>query len=152
MYTHARQFPHLAGRSDGEIRALARSALDRRPNLRRVARVRNLVVLSGLAALTLYAISFAGTAGRDTRPGDDLKFGGLLMLLGGGSATVAVLLWNLVWVNTVLFRITREDLRPEPASGLRGSADLSNYDPFAPAADPDDWTFDQDNIGTDTEG
>lgn len=100
MYTHAREFPHLAGKSDDEIRAIARQAMARNPHLRSIARWRNRVVFSGMGIAILVLVLVG-----EWRLGQS-------MLVVGGVATVFVLLWNVVWVNTVLFRITRDEVIP----------------------------------------
>jgi hypothetical protein len=102
MYTHARQFPHLAGKSDDEIRAIARRAMARNPRLRSIAVWRNRVVFSGMAAAIILLVLGAGW--KLSRS----------MMWTGGVATALVLIWNVVWVNTVLFRITKEELSPGP--------------------------------------
>ncbi len=38
----------------------------------------------------------------------DWQLGSIFVIVGAVS-TAVVLLWNIVWVNTVLFRITREE-------------------------------------------
>ena len=97
MYTHARQFPHLAGLTDDEIRLVARRAMSRHAHYVTIMRCRNAAVLLGMSAVIMLLVS---------------RFGmrlGLAMMIGGGAATVLLLLWNVVWVNTVLFRITRAE-------------------------------------------
>ena len=122
MYTHARQFPHLAGQDDGAIRSLARRGLDRRPVLRWVLRGRI------VAALGAALLAVAGSEAVGPRA----------MMVGGGTALAVLLGWNLVWVNTVLFRVTRAEVSPHRSSDLTGSFS-EDYDPFGPAGDPDDW-------------
>jgi hypothetical protein len=96
LYTHARQFPHLDGLSDPEIRAIARRAMDRHPKLRMIMRTRNVVVLGSIAATISAALLFRRNLG-------------LAMMVSGALGTLALLAWNVVWVNTVLFRITKEE-------------------------------------------
>jgi len=96
MYTHARQFPHLAGMSDPDIRELARRAMSRRPNLIRIWRIRTVVVLIAMAAGAV-AMKWAG-----------MRLGTALMV-AGGTATAALVAWNAVWLNTILFRVTNEE-------------------------------------------
>ena len=98
MYFHARQFPHFNGRSDEEIRAVARRAMQRHPRTIRLMNVRNAAVLLGMpaAAFLLRWLTSWNT--------------GIVLMIVGGIATAAVLLWNLVWVNTVLFRLTQEEV------------------------------------------
>ncbi len=107
LFTHARQFPHLAGRGDGEIRGLVRRGMDRCPALRRVLRLRNVAVLSTLGIAVLYALPRSPQVGDAVQPGDALRDIGRLLMICGGAATAIVLLWNLIWVNTVLFRLTQ---------------------------------------------
>ena len=97
MYTHARQFPHLAGRSDDEIRAVARRAYAREPRWARLMRMRNVVLLVAM---------FSAILGM-SRTGFDP---GLSMMLGGGVATMLILLWNVIWVNKVLFLLTNDQV------------------------------------------
>ncbi|MDX1948841.1 MAG: hypothetical protein SFU86_25865 [Pirellulaceae bacterium] len=111
MYLHARQFPHLAGKSDVEIRAIARSAMIRNPRLIRIMRLRNFTILAGLAVAIIVVTLFSGT----NASGDTLVRFGLTLVVIGTIFTAAVLAWNLIWVNTVVFRITREEVaRREP--------------------------------------
>jgi hypothetical protein len=63
-----------------------------------VMQTRNVVILGGMSAAILL--------GRNL---------GFAMLVSGAIATVAVLSWNVVWVNTVLFRITKEEAQFEDA-------------------------------------
>jgi putative flippase GtrA len=97
MYTHARQFPHLARKSDSEIRELVRREMIRRPTLIRAMQIRN------VALLVLVILTVAGL----------VRYAGLTlgpaMIATGASATVLVLLWNFVWVNCVIFKITQPD-------------------------------------------
>lgn len=114
LYMHARQFPHLAGLSDAHIRAVARRAMSRRPDLRRLVRVRNAVVLAGMVAAMLLL-------GRGSEPGvgGAMQGVGFAMMLAGAGATAVVLVWNLVWVNTVLYQLTRDEVElpdAEPAT------------------------------------
>ena len=108
MYTHARQFPHLAGMSDTEIRQLAGRALGRRPNLIRIKRIRDAVVIG---AMTLGAIEMKKSG---------MGLGPALMIAGGiggigGIATLVLVAWNVVWLNTVLFRLTKDERQRSPA-------------------------------------
>jgi len=100
MYTHARQFAHLAGKSDEDIRVLVRHALTGRPNLSRVLRVRNRIVYGGMLASAILARQLTSL---------DL---GIILLAIGCAATAFVICWNLVWVNTVLYRITQPESLP----------------------------------------
>ena len=105
VYTHARQFPHLVGMADADIRELARRAMARRPDLVRVVRLRNAVVFVCMVAA-------AAMLGRGGGPGvgKAMQAAGRAMMIAGAVATVTLLLWNLVWVNTVLFRLTRDEV------------------------------------------
>jgi hypothetical protein len=96
MYTHAREYPHLAGKTDDEIRAIARQGMDGKPQLRTIMRTRNLAVFSAMG-VSIIALMIAG--------GWSL---GQSMLVAGGVATAFLLIWNVVWVNTVLFQITKD--------------------------------------------
>jgi hypothetical protein len=105
VYTHARQFPHLAGMADADIRELARRAMGRRPDLARIMRLRNVAVVGGMVA----AAALLGRGGGPGVGGAMQRVGGAMMV-AGACATAALLLWNLVWVNTVLFRLTRDEV------------------------------------------
>jgi len=35
---------------------------------------------------------------------------GLILMLVGSKATVVIFAWNLMWVNTVLFQMTRDEV------------------------------------------
>ena len=95
IYTHARQFPHLAGKPDSEIRCIARAGLQQHPRLLLTMRLRNMLIVSGMA---IGGVFLARSA--------TLSLGAILMLVGG-VGTAIILCWNLVWVNTVLFRVTQ---------------------------------------------
>lgn len=97
MYTHARQFPHLAGKTDEQIRALVSQGMLKRPKYITVMRARN---------RALFAVMLGAVIGL-VRMGN-WRWGAALMLVGA-VATFVVLLWNLVWVNVVVFKITKED-------------------------------------------
>ena len=122
MDTHARQFPHLAGREDEEIRSLVRRGLDRRPALRWPYRIR---IAAALAAALLAVAVFEAVGPR-------------AMMIGGAAALTVLLCWNLVWLNTVVWRVTRAEVVPRRSSDLTGSFS-EDYDPFGPARDPDNW-------------
>jgi hypothetical protein len=94
MYTHCRQFPQFKNANDSEIRSVVAAALTQRPHLRQLMRFRNSLVLIALVVL-VYVLNDGTTAGL-----------GRALMFSGGLATVFLLLWNLVWVNFVLFRIT----------------------------------------------
>jgi hypothetical protein len=34
---------------------------------------------------------------------------GTALMVAGGTATVALVAWNVVWLNTILFRVTKEE-------------------------------------------
>jgi hypothetical protein len=82
MYTHARQFPHLAGRSDTEIIELARRGMIRRPHLIRIMRIRNATILIGIVVAAALLARFSR-----------LQIGVILMMVGGISSAFIVL-WN----------------------------------------------------------
>jgi len=98
MYTHARQFPHLSGLSDAEIRSIAIRAMQRYPRYVAIMRARNVLLSlgAGIAIGFLLALNLA-------------SLGAALMIVGAISTTF-FLLWNLVWVNTVIYRVTREEI------------------------------------------
>lgn len=98
MYTHCRQFPHLQNRTDNEIRALVQRAMNKRPKLRLILRARNVVVIAIMIFTAMLYLNI-----------HQQELGNALML-AGGLATLIVLIWNFVWVNWVLFRITAEEL------------------------------------------
>jgi hypothetical protein len=97
MYLHARQFPHLQGKTDSEIRLLMFQGLEREPKYRTIRRLRTVVVLLGMVAGVAVLVSVGVRIG-------------LSLMIVGGVATAVVLLFNLVWVNTVVFRLTQEEL------------------------------------------
>jgi hypothetical protein len=95
MYTHCRQFPHLQGLPDAEIRQRVSKALVERPHLLRVMRYRNRlqIVAMALGAYLLYDPQRSNL--------------GFTLMLIGGIAFIFILLWNVVWLNRILFRITQ---------------------------------------------
>lgn len=97
MYTHCRQFPHFKGIEDLEIYSRVSRSLSSRPCLRSIIRVRNLL----LVVTITFGIYFANF-------GITTRIGGTLMIIGGTGFCV-IFVWNLVWVNCVLFPITLED-------------------------------------------
>jgi hypothetical protein len=99
MYTHARQFPHLRDLDDAAIRDVARRAMHRRPHLIRILKVRRTAVLVGMVA-SIALLTWL----------TELKFGASMMVVGA-AFSLFVLVWNLIWVNSVLFRITQEDVK-----------------------------------------
>jgi len=106
--SHARQSPHLSGMSDPEIRTLAQRAMSQHPRTRLIRRVRNIAVLLGMLAGYLI---LTWRFDVDYDPGS-------AMMIVGGVGTIFVLIWNLVWVNTVLFRLTRLEVgEQEPPNG-----------------------------------
>ena len=98
MYTHCRQFPHFQGSSDDEIRALVRRVLDKHPAYRFGMRARNFGVLATLVGVVLVY--------RDA-PQQVL---GVALMLAGTLTTLFVLVWNVLCVNFVLFRLTEQEL------------------------------------------
>jgi hypothetical protein len=96
MYTHCRQFPHFHGASDAEIRAVVADTLSERPHLRNVMRIRNTVTVVAMA-VAVFLLNEYTSLGL-----------GRAMVVVGGSATSVVLLWNLAWINWVLFPITAD--------------------------------------------
>ncbi|HEX4145741.1 MAG TPA: hypothetical protein VHY91_19705 [Pirellulales bacterium] len=97
IYTNARQFPHLAGKSDAEIRRLARQALEKHPGLIRAMRLRDVIIIFGMT-----------TAGVLLGRLSSLGIGAILMLLGA-AGSLFILCWNLVWVNQVLYKLTQHE-------------------------------------------
>jgi hypothetical protein len=98
MYTHAREFPHLRGKSDAEIVAIFRRGLDKHPKYRKLMRARNVIVIFLLAPI--------GVAGLILLGGFTL---GYALIAVGLALTLFVLVWNVVWVNTVVFKLTEEE-------------------------------------------
>jgi hypothetical protein len=98
MYTHARQFPHLAGMTDEEIRELARRSMDKRPDLVRMMKFRNVLIILGMVIAAALLARFT-----------DYQISSIFMIVGAVS-TVATLTWNMVWVNIGLFRTTRDEI------------------------------------------
>jgi hypothetical protein len=104
IYVHARQFPHLAGKAEREIRILARRAMDKHPRLIRTMRLRNAAIMLGM--------TIAGVLlGRRS----DLTIGAILVLLGA-VGSVVILCWNLVWLNTVVYKLTAREITEDLAS------------------------------------
>ena len=97
MYTHARQFPHFAGMSDAEIRAIAKRAVAKNPGCRFLRKLQILIA----------AILLSGTIGLSLMFGAEI---GIAFVLAGFFSTIFIVGWNFVWVNTTLFRITREEV------------------------------------------
>ncbi len=95
MYTHCRQFPHFARRTDDEIREAVRAALTARPML--------VMARRGGTALILAAMMLLLVAYND---GDRPSLGRTLMI-AGAAGLFATLAFNLAWINLVLWRITR---------------------------------------------
>jgi hypothetical protein len=99
LYFHARQFPHLAGKTDAEIKQLVTESLAKRPSVLSVARGKYPVFLAALVIVAAFMVLVRGW-----------QVGPALM----GAATsvfLLLLVWGYCWVNIVLFRITQEDLR-----------------------------------------
>jgi hypothetical protein len=94
VFTHCRQFPHLAGLSDDEIRQRVRDSLAQRPRLIALRRMRNVAVI-----LLMALVQFAAYRGEGTL--------GLSLMIAGAAGTGFVLVSNLIWINSVLFRITK---------------------------------------------
>jgi putative flippase GtrA len=83
---------------DQQIRELARKAMSKRPGYVRLLRAKYAVVIGGMGVGAIALIQLAG-----------LRLG-LALVIAGAVGTAAGLAWNFVWVNTVLFRITREEV------------------------------------------
>jgi hypothetical protein len=101
-YAHARQFPHLAGLDDARIREVVIRGMGRRPGLVRVHKLRNAAVVIGMLLATALLARLSS-----------LNLG-MIMGLVGAVATAFILCWNLVWVNTVLYRVTLEEVGRGP--------------------------------------
>jgi hypothetical protein len=97
MYTHCRQFPHFQGLDDGEMRRRVVESMNRRPALIRAMRLRNALLILGLAT------------GPTLLTGGTTHGLGRALVIVGGVGTGILLLWNLIWVNCVLLPITRAD-------------------------------------------
>jgi hypothetical protein len=69
-------------------------------------RIRNLVVLGGMFLTIAWIAAPTGVA----FTGDSLIRFGVSLMIVGAVFTAFLLAWNLVWVNTVIFRITREEV------------------------------------------
>ncbi len=82
--------------SDTEIRQLARDAFRKHPFLARVRRIRNVVIVVSMAV------------GAKALVASSVRLG-MAMMIVGVISTVIVLGWNSVWLNTVLFRVTKEE-------------------------------------------
>lgn len=106
MYFHARQFPHLAGKSDAEIYDIAQRAMRRNPGLGRAMRIRNLAIYFGIVAAGAWLFSYSNWS----MGGSSMVNLGVGLIIVGVSVTAIVLAWNLVWLNTVVFRITRDEV------------------------------------------
>ena len=100
MYTHARQFPHFTGMTDTEIVAVVRRAMAKRPNYFRL-RQAQIVLTALLLVATLVGAIFAG-----------LELG-IAFVTAGAIGTLMILAWNLIWVNTALYRITHEEMQAD---------------------------------------
>jgi hypothetical protein len=99
MYTHARQFPHLAGRSNEEVVAIYRRALKKRPKYWSLWILHYVVIFFAIVPLEIVALQkLAGI-----RLNNAYIIAGVSILLMGFS-------WNAVWVNTVAFKITKEEV------------------------------------------
>jgi hypothetical protein len=102
MYTHARQFPHLAGLNDARIREVVSRGMGRRPDLVRIHKLGRAAIMIGMIVATALLARLSS-----------LELG-MILLLAGAVATAIVLAWNLVWVNTVLYRATLDEVGRGP--------------------------------------
>jgi hypothetical protein len=102
VYTSARQFPHLAGKTDAEIRQLARRAMDRHPGLIRAMRFRDVAIIFGMTTAGVLLGRFS-----------DLSIGAILLLLGA-AGSLLIVGWNLIWVNQVLYKLTEREGAEQP--------------------------------------
>lgn len=103
VYSHARQFPHLAGKTDAEIRLIARRAIGKRPGLALLMRARNVAIILGMIM-----------GGALLRRHGDLSKGAILMVIGG-AGFLLTLCWNFVGVNKVLYKLTEREVAENPA-------------------------------------
>jgi hypothetical protein len=97
MYLSARQFPHLKGKSDEEIRELMRRGMERRPGLTRLLRAARGLVLAGMA-VSIALIEWLAKPRM-----------GFSLLVSGAGATLLLLVINFVWLNWGLFPLTKEE-------------------------------------------
>jgi hypothetical protein len=99
MYTHARQFPHFAGMTDDQIRAVAKKSVAKAPRYSTLARLR----------IAIWLAIVVGVAATSYLVGIELGIG---IILAAAVGFVFAMTWNLVWINTTLFRITFDEMRP----------------------------------------
>jgi len=107
MYTHARQFPHFAGMGDDQIRAVAKRAVAKHPRyltLRQIQKVVTAIVV--VATLVSAVLAGAGV--------------GLGLMCAGALGTLAIVIWNAIWVNTALYRITHDEMQQNVAPRFGG--------------------------------
>lgn len=68
--------------------------------------MRNVALVVGMLATV--ALSDRGSG---SSFGDAMQGVGFAMMAAGAGGTAFVLLWNLVWVNTVLYRLTWDEVQ-----------------------------------------
>jgi hypothetical protein len=95
----------LQGLSDNQVRAVAGLAMRRRPRLMLLMKLRTIAILGAMFTL-VWAFQNTG----DKWLGREFVSLGTSLIVAGGLGTLAVVVWNFVWVNTVLFRITKEEI------------------------------------------
>jgi hypothetical protein len=86
--------------NDAEIVAVAKRALARRPRYIVLRRIQIAVA----SFVTVAAVAASLASGLEV---------GIALVVGGIVGTGFILAWNFVWVNTALFRITREEMQAD---------------------------------------
>ncbi|HEX6962994.1 MAG TPA: hypothetical protein VF175_14085 [Lacipirellula sp.] len=89
--------------NEAEIRTIARRAMERRPQLVRLMRARLAVIVLGMMMAIALLARFT-----------EWRLGSVFILVGAVSTSL-VLAWNVVWVNTILFRITEDEIKHNAA-------------------------------------
>jgi len=95
MYTHARQFPHFAGMTDEQIVAVVRRAYAKHS---RFIAVRRASIVGGVTVSIILLMAVGLRAAH-------------AMEISAAIGAAIFLLWNLVFVNTSLFRLTSEEMQ-----------------------------------------
>jgi hypothetical protein len=121
MYTRQAD-SHLAGLDDARIREVVICGMRRRPGLVRIHRLFRAAVMIGMVLATALLARLSSL-----EPG-------MILLLVGAVATATVLSWSLVWVHTILYRVTLEEVGPaylalpwtRPLAAVSGRIDSGN--------------------------
>ena len=102
MHTSCKQFPHLRGLSDAEIRNRVSAALAARSGLVWIYRISGFLVIFAILA-TGYLIFRSLHV-----PGNVLSNGqlGYIMMVSGGIGFSLALVRRLLWINLVLYPLT----------------------------------------------